>query len=300
MSRLPVDAHDTERVVVITGMSGAGKTAALKAFEDMGFEAVDNLPLLLLGGLIGAGPLKRPVALGIDVRTRDFDTPRLLATLNALRAERHLRVTLLFLDADDETLSRRYTETRRRHPMAGDLPLADGLAVERSRLRDLREAADLVIDTAWMPPAELKSWLETRFAAGAAPRMNLSVISFGFRNGLPRGADLVFDVRFLRNPHYDPALRPLTGCDAPVGAYIQEDPDFAAFFTNLTTLLAPLLPRYEQEGKSYLTVAIGCTGGRHRSVFTAEHLAAWLRGQGQTVTVRHRDTPEAGKTHEVA
>lgn len=280
------------RVVVVSGMSGAGKTTALKAFEDLGYEAVDNLPLVLLGGLVGSdGAAHRPIAIGVDIRTRDFDVPRLLATIDALRAERRLAVEVLFLDADDDTLSRRFTETRRRHPIGGDLPLSDGIAVERRLLGRLRERADAVIDTTRLPVGELKQVLEARYATTASPGMSVFITSFGFRNGLPREADMVFDVRFLRNPHYVPELEPLTGRDPQVAEYVAADPDYDRFFGRLTALLEPLLPRYEEEGKSYLTVAIGCTGGKHRSVVLAERLAAWMTARGRRPMVRHRDVP---------
>lgn len=293
----PDPATETGRVVVVTGMSGAGKTTALKAFEDIGFEAVDNLPLLLLGGLVGSGPegLKRPIALGIDVRTRDFDVVRLRTMLESLRLEQHLGVSLVFLDADDEVLARRFTETRRRHPVGGDLPVPDGIAIERRLLADLRGSADLVLDTSRLPVTELKGVLEAQFAGFGSDGLSVFVTSFGFRNGVPREADLVFDVRFLRNPHYVPDLKPLTGLDERVGAYVAGDADFAGFFDNLTRLLGPLLPRYEEEGKSYLTIAIGCTGGKHRSVFIAEKLAKWLADDAHRVIVRHRDAPLPGR-----
>jgi len=184
---------------------------------------------------------------------------------------------------------RRYTETRRRHPLAGDRPVLDGIHLERQRVWPLRDRADLVIDTTTLNPGDLKRLLQGHFALGAAPGITIFVTSFSYRHGLPRDADLVFDVRFLRNPHYVAALRPLTGRDAPVGAFIEADADFAPFFQRLCLLLAPLLPRYEREGKSYLTIAIGCTGGRHRSVYLAERLAAWLSEQGRPVGVNHRD-----------
>ncbi|MGC2854930.1 RNase adapter RapZ [Novispirillum sp. DQ9] len=292
------------RLVVVTGMSGAGKTMALKVFEDIGYEAVDNLPLVLLDGLVGGtaggpggGPggsgMRRPIAIGIDIRTRDFDVPRLLGTIDALARDRHLDVEVLFLDADDEILARRYTETRRRHPIGGDLPLPDGIALERRLLAALRDRAEVVVDTTRLPAGGLKQMLETRYATAASPGMCVFVTSFGFRNGLPREADLVLDVRFLRNPHYVPDLKPLTGRDPAVAEYVAADPDYDSFFAHATALLGPLLPRYEVEGKSYLTVAIGCTGGRHRSVFVAERLGAWVRAQGRRATVCHRDTPVA-------
>jgi UPF0042 nucleotide-binding protein len=280
-------------VVIITGMSGAGKTSALKVFEDLGFEAVDNPPLRLLGGLMGSegDPIRRPLAIGVDIRTRDFDVTRLLARIKALRTQRHLLIEVLFLDADDETLANRFTETRRRHPIGGDLPVPDGIVIERSMLRTLRDHADLVVDTTRLSMAAFRDLLDQRFATVASPGMTVFVTSFGFRNGLPRSADLVFDVRFLRNPHYDPALRPLTGRDPRVRDYVMADPGFAEFYGHLTGLLDPLLPRYEEEGKRYLTIAIGCTGGKHRSVATAERLGPWLAKSGHHVLIRHRDAP---------
>ncbi len=285
----PAPARVTRgRLLVVTGMSGAGRSTALKAFEDMGYEAVDNLPLSLLPNLLNA-PAAPPLAIGVDVRTRDFGVNALLATLDSLVAEHNLDLKVVFLDCEDDRLVRRYTETRRRHPLAGDRPVLDGIHLERQRVWPLRDRADLVIDTTALNPGDLKRLLQGHFALGASPGITIFVTSFSYRHGLPRDADLVFDVRFLRNPHYVAALRPLTGRDAPVGAFIEADTDFAPFFKRLCLLLAPLLPRYEREGKSYLTIAIGCTGGRHRSVYLAERLAAWLSEQGRPVGVNHRD-----------
>lgn len=281
-------------VVIVTGLSGAGRSTALRALEDLGYEAVDNPPLVLLAGLLHAdAPAPRPMAIGIDVRTRDFAAPTSLALLDRIVAESGRRTTLLFLDCEDEVLGRRFTETRRRHPLATDRPVLDGIRREREVVWPLRRRADLVIDTTALPPAELKRILEGHFALGTAPGLALSVMSFSYRQGLPREADLVIDVRFLDNPHYDPVLRPLTGRDAAVGARVAADPDFQAFFDGLTGWLAPLLPRYAKEGKSYLTIAIGCTGGKHRSVYVAERLAAWLSAAGRPARVHHRDVDRA-------
>ncbi|SMF62713.1 RNase adaptor protein for sRNA GlmZ degradation, contains a P-loop ATPase domain [Tistlia consotensis] len=276
-------------VVLVTGMSGAGRTTALKVLEDLGYEAIDNLPLNLLARAVTEGELGRAVAIGADVRNRNFAAGPLLEQLGRLEADPALKVTLLFVDCDDEVLQRRFTETRRRHPLAEERPLADGIAAERRLLAPLRERADVIIDTSSMALPEFRRSLAERLALAQGPRMGVFVTSFSFRVGLPREADLVFDVRFLRNPHYDAALRPLTGRDAAVADYVAADAAFAPFFQSLTGLLQPLLPRYEAEGKSYLTIAIGCTGGRHRSVATAEKLAHWLAVLGWPVGLVHRD-----------
>jgi len=277
------------RLLVVTGMSGAGRSTALKALEDMGYEAIDNVPLSLLPSLVGPQATQMPLAVGVDVRTRDFAVPSLVEALERLVAEHALDLRMVFLDCDDELLERRYTETRRRHPLAAERPVADGIRLERQRVWPLRGRADLVIDSSALTPADLKRLLYGHFALDAAPGISLFVTSFSYRHGLPRDADLVFDVRFLRNPHYVDRLRPKTGRDAEVGAYIEADPDFHRLFDALCGWLDELLPRYEREGKSYLTIAFGCTGGRHRSVFCAERFAARLRSNGRHVELAHRD-----------
>jgi UPF0042 nucleotide-binding protein len=278
------------RLIVVTGLSGAGRTSALKILEDLGYEAVDNLPLMFLGGLAGEmGGAERALAVGIDSRTRDFSTFALADRLERLRADATLDVRLVFLECADECLRRRFTETRRRHPLALDRPVADGIRQERQMLALLRDRADLVIDTTEFNAGDLRRVLRGHFALNRRPGLAISVVSFSYRQGLPREADLVFDVRFLKNPHYDPLLRPLTGRDPQVGRFIEEDPAFAPFFAALSGLLLPLLPCFEREGKSYVTIAMGCTGGRHRSVFVAERLAGWLAAQDRMVSVRHRD-----------
>jgi len=279
------------RVILVTGLSGAGHSTALRALEDLGYEAVDNLPLALLNA---PASFDRPVALGIDSRTRGFSAAALLERIKRLRAEPGQTVNLVFLTCSDEVLQRRFTETRRRHPLALDRPIADGIRQERLLLEDLADAADLVIDSTDLAIGDLKRLMQGHFALDRRPGLAIAVMSFSYRYGLPREADLVFDVRFLANPHYRDELRPLTGRDAPVGAYIEADPAFRPFFDNLTHLLLPLLPGYEREGKSYLTLAVGCTGGRHRSVFVAERLAEWLAQHGRRVDLRHRDAARAG------
>jgi UPF0042 nucleotide-binding protein len=276
-------------LLVVTGMSGAGRSTSLKALEDMGYEAVDNLPLSLLPNLVNPPGAQRPLAVGLDVRSRGFAVPDLVEAIDRLVAEAHIELTLVFLDCDDELLARRYTETRRRHPLAQDRPVADGIRLERQRLWPLRGRADLVIDSSTLTPGELRRTLRGHFALDAEPGIAIAVISFAYRHGLPRDADLVLDVRFLRNPHYVDKLRPLTGCDADVGAYIAADPDFARLFDEFGGWIEAALPRYEREGKTYLTIAIGCTGGRHRSVFCAERLAQRLSRAGRRIDLHHRD-----------
>lgn len=288
-------------VVLVTGLSGAGRSSALKALEDEGFEAVDNLPLTLLPMMFAthrteagdrpAPPVATRVAVGIDLRTRGFNRQALLDQLAALRQRADLDLRVVYLDCDDAVLIRRFTETRRRHPLATDRPVDDGIRIEREVMMPLREVADVVIDTSSLTLAAFHQALVGALAFHSGRRMTVTVLSFAFRGGLPREADLVFDVRFLDNPHYQDALRPKDGRDPEVAAYVERDPDFAPFLERLQALLEPLLPRYEREGKSYLTLAIGCTGGKHRSVVTAERMAAWLKSLGTPVTLRHRDLP---------
>lgn len=285
----------TRPVVIITGLSGAGRNTILNMLEDLAFETVDNPPLGVLEALLGDGDL--PIAVGVDTRSRGFEPAWLLAILERLRLRPDLAPTLLFATADDTVLLRRYTETRRRHPLAPGGPLGtrvqDGIAREIQLMAPLREAADLLVDTSEVPLPELRRRIEARFRADGVPGLAITVQSFGFPKGLPREADLVFDLRFLRNPHYVPALKPLTGRDPGVAAYVAEDPAFPVFWQGLTGLLDPLLPRYAAEGKKYLTIALGCTGGRHRSVFVAEKLATHLAGaaamHGWRVELNHRE-----------
>ena len=304
-------AKDARQVVLVTGMSGAGKTTVLKAFEDLGFEALDNVPLYLLGRVVeadggedgdtdmGGVNSARPLAIGVDIRTRDFDAAALIQAVAGLRARATLNAHVLFVDCGDEELLARYTATRHRHPLATDRPVLDGVRLERSLIAPLLSAADIHLDTTGRTPYDVKDFLAQNFGGekeGHHRAMAVFVTSFSYRQGLPRDADLVFDVRFLRNPHYDPALRPLTGQNEAVQRFIAEDQGFDDFMGRLTGLLTPLVPRYAEEGKSYLTIAVGCTGGKHRSVFVAEKLAAWLEQNLTRVRLAHRDMPTASAT----
>ncbi|MXY39636.1 MAG: RNase adapter RapZ [Rhodospirillaceae bacterium] len=298
------NASGPQLLVLVTGLSGAGKSTALAALEDIGFTVVDNLPLAMLDGFVGPGGTdrkgrrkgqgERPVALGIDVRARDFDTAAMEAAARRILARSDIDARLIFLDCADEILVQRYSETRRRHPLARERPVLDGVRLERQMIAPLRSLADPVIDTTDETVNTLRRRVQDRFPDGGGRQLSVFVESFGYGHGVPRHADLVFDVRFLRNPHYVESLRPTTGLDAQTGDYIAGDPDFQPFFDRLTDMLALLLPRYRAEGKSYLTIAIGCTGGRHRSVYVAQRTAAWLAGSNWPHTLRHRDLGRDG------
>jgi RNase adapter protein RapZ len=292
----PVDGGGKRRVVIVTGMSGAGMSTALKALEDLGYEAVDNLRLGLVPSLVTQSARNNmPLAVGIDTRNADFTPGALLAHYRQLSTHAELEVKLLFLECSDEALQQRFTETRRRHPMAIDRPVTDGIKKEREMLWSLRDEADHVIDTSLLSIHELRRLIVGHYRLDAATGLTLFITSFAYRRGIPREADLVFDVRFLRNPHWDPKLRALTGQDAHVAAYIAEDPDYQKYLEGLSSWLAPLLPRYALEGKSYLTIAVGCTGGRHRSVLVAEQLGTAVAALGYIVGIGHRDLDRAGK-----
>jgi UPF0042 nucleotide-binding protein len=290
-------------VVLVTGLSGSGKASVLRTLEDLGYDAVDNAPLDIVDDLIRRGQPR--CAIGVDARTRGFDAAALGATLQRLRDNPSVRASLVYVWADEATLLRRYTESRRRHPLAPQGRVADGIAEETTLTAPLREVADLIVDTTDLPLPALRRLIERHFGdeAGAdETRMAVSLMSFSYAHGLPREADLVFDARFLRNPHYVTTLRSLTGRDSAVGAYVEADPDFPEFFERLMGLTDLLLPRFVQEGKKYVTIAIGCTGGRHRSVYTVEKMASALASRigsagatsGWRLHVTHRELAREG------
>ncbi len=276
-------------IVVVTGMSGAGRSSALRVLEDLGYFCVDNLPPPLAPQLVSLleGELTR-VGFGIDVRTGTF-LEGAERTLDALAEQGH-DTEVIFLDCADDILVRRFSETRRPHPLAQGADVLAGIRAERERLSALRTRARHVIDTSSTSVHDLRRSLIDYIARGGSrPRMAIRVVSFGFKYGLPVDADLVFDLRFLPNPHFVTGLRPLTGRDAPVAEYVLEAEETKELLADLQAMLAHTVPRYEREGKAYLTIAVGCTGGRHRSVAIAEHLASWLRQSDHDAIVAHRD-----------
>lgn len=285
-------APDTQPIVLVTGMSGAGKSTVMDTLEDMGWEAIENIPLSLLSRLLeptNEDGEARPIAIGIDSRSRGFDAERLAKQLRQLRELRGLSIELVFVDCGGAELEQRFSRTRRRHPLAQDRAIYDGITRERELLDPLKRHADYLVDTTGMATNALQQLIRQRFRDQSAVSLTVSIMSFGFSRGLPRNADNVFDMRFLRNPFWDATLKPLSGLQAEVGDYVSADPAFKPSIEAIQRLLDVLLPRYVEEGKSYLTLAFGCTGGRHRSVFVAELLAEWLRSKGFSPTINHRD-----------
>jgi UPF0042 nucleotide-binding protein len=275
------------RLLLVTGMSGAGKSTVLDALEDMGWDIVDNLPADLLEGFVHGGGECRltPAAVGMDARSRGFDPvslPALIRSISGVAPE------ILYLDCSGAELIRRFDETRRLHPLAPDRPAEDGIARERRSTAPLRDGADSVIDTTDLTPTELRDELRRRYG-GDSDQPVLTIASFAFARGISRTADLVFDLRFLPNPHWVDELRPLTGGEAPVREYLRRDPAWNETIGRIEALLIDWIPRYWAAGKSYVTVAFGCTGGRHRSVAAAVEIAERLRDKGFSPNIRHRD-----------
>lgn len=295
-SRTPVGApkrRQPAELAIITGMSGSGKASVLKAFEDLGYYCVDNLPVGLIphfAELVNQSSEIKRAALVVDVRegAQLDDLPEIVKSV-----KRALPTQMVFLEASDDVLLRRYSETRRPHPLGTDKTVRASLATERRHLRHIRSIADLVIDTSRFNVHELRSYINERFQKKESDRSILvSCVSFGFKHGVPEDADLVFDVRFLPNPHFVPEFRPLTGRDARVAKYIRSFPQSREFIRRISQLLVYLLPHYIREGKSYLTISFGCTGGQHRSVMIAEDVGQRLRKAGYRVKVVHRDSPK--------
>ncbi|HEX2155143.1 MAG TPA: RNase adapter RapZ [Acidimicrobiia bacterium] len=285
-----VEMVDRPHVLVVTGMSGAGKSSAANVLEDNGYNVIDNLPPELLSQVADFhGVADSPRRLAVVVDARGGDALEALQEVVQQLAQGGIRTAILFLDADDATIIRRYGENRRPHPLG--LPtVEEAIAAEREMLDGLRESADVVIDTTDLNVHQLRDRVVNEFSSEAMQRpMRVSVRSFGYKHGTPRDADLVFDVRFLPNPHWVPELKPLRGTDDDVAQYVLSNPDAAEFVERIDQLISFLLPRYESEGKSYVSIAIGCTGGHHRSVAIAEELGKRLENRGIRAAVRHRD-----------
>lgn len=277
------------RVVLVTGPSGAGRSTAINVLEDLGFEVIDNLPMSILPRLLEGGAVNRPLALGLDVRNRDFSVNGLIEVIDELTRDPDHDAEVLYLDCAPEVLIRRYSETRRRHPLALAETVQDGVARELDLLVPIRSRADILIDTSEMTPHHLRDEIERWFAEGREADMAVSVHSFSYKRGMPRGVDMVFDVRFLANPYWDAKLRALDGTHAAVQAYVQNDPKFAPFFEKVLELTLMLLPAYQDEGKKHLSIGFGCTGGQHRSVTLAEILSKALAEHNWQVSIRHRE-----------
>jgi len=282
------------RAVLVTGASGAGRTTATRALEDLGYETIDNMPLSLLDRVFDGPASMPPLALGIDVRNRDFSVDTVVTVLDSIADSDKISSELLFLDCRPDVLQRRYSETRRRHPLAPSETVAIGIEREMEMLVPMRNRADHLIDTSDMTPHELRAEIERRFSREAGGVMAISVESFSYKRGLPRGVDMIFDTRFLANPHWNPDLRTRDGRDPQVATYVEGDQRFADFFARLSELVLSLLPAFKEEGKTYLAIALGCTGGQHRSVAVTEKLAKSLAEQGWQVSTRHRELERRG------
>jgi UPF0042 nucleotide-binding protein len=288
-----------KRVVLVTGQSGAGRSSAIKVLEDLGFEAIDNMPLRLIPALLDDLDAGKSMALGIDPRTRDFSLAAVVDALGLIAQDASVVPELLYLDCATEVLLRRFSETRRRHPLAEGGRLLAGIERELKILGPVRELADILIDTSDLNVHELRTEVEHWFSNGADHRLSVSVQSFSYKRGLPRSVDMVFDCRFLKNPYWEPSLRSATGKEQRVADYIASDSRFVPFLKKVQDLALWLLPAYLDEGKSHLSIAFGCTGGQHRSVAMAENLATTLNTEGWQVSLRHRELDRRKKDEAV-
>ena len=297
MAHSLIETVQEHRLVLITGPSGAGRSTAIHVLEDLGYEGIDNIPLSLVPRLLEGPPLGRPIALGLDARNRDFNTTSLVELIDSLTRDPRVALEVLYLDCARGELIRRFSETRRRHPLAPDETPTEGIARENDLLAPIRVRADHLIDTTELSPHDLKSEIGRWFDAHAGSRLAVSVQSFSYKRGVPRGVDMIFDCRFLANPHWDAALRPLDGRDPAVAGFVRADPRFDEFFRRLRDLLLMLLPAHLEEGKAHLSIGFGCTGGQHRSVAVAEMLGAALAEAGWPVSKRHRELERKGATN---
>ena len=288
-------AQSSARVVIVTGASGAGRTTAINALEDIGFEAINNIPLTLLERVFESPAQLPPMAIGIDVRNRDFSVDTVLAALARIEDASEVDVEVLFLDCRPEVLVRRYSETRRRHPLAPQEAPVAGIEREMTLLAPLQSEADYLIDTSDMSPHDLRAEIGRRFGGAGFNDLVVSVESFSYKRSLPRGVDMIFDVRFLKNPHWEDGLRELDGRHPDVADYVASDDAFPPFFEKVVALVVSLLPAFKAEGKTHFSVGIGCTGGQHRSVTVAEKLSKALAEKGWRVSTRHRELERRGK-----
>lgn len=285
----PIIGASPHDVVIVTGPAGAGRTTTIHALEDFGFEAIDNLPMALLDRLLDGPPLERPLAIGVDPRTRGFSAEAVLRIIELAQSWTGGRAQLLYIDCAPGILLRRFSETRRRHPSARDGTPRIGVDRDVEQLSGLKDRADVLIDTTELSPHDLRARVAEWFAQDQQNALSVLVQSFAFKRGTPHGLDMMMDLRFLRNPHWDAELRPMNGQDEAVGQYIKEDPLYEPFLTQLTEITSLLLPAYKAEGKSYLSIGLGCTGGQHRSVFVSEVFANALAKKGWQVSIRHRE-----------
>ena len=286
---MTVPAPPVRRIVFVTGPSGAGRSSALNVLEDTGFEVIENLPMRLMHLMLDEADQTRPLALSIDARTRDFSTNAVIDLLGRLAQRSGVHAELLFLDCSTDVLLRRYSETRRPHPMAPENRPAEGIEAEQTLLTPLRERADVLIDTTALNVHELRAELEHWFAPGGKRYLSVAVQSFSYKRGLPRTVDMVYDCRFLKNPYWEPSLRALNGTDPRVAAHVATDPRYEAFARQVLDLSLLILPACREEGKSHFSIAFGCTGGQHRSVALAESHALRLAEEGWQVSIRHRE-----------
>lgn len=292
---MPNEAPIPHKLIVVSGPSGAGRSTAINVLEDLGFEAIDNVPLSLVPRLAD-GPLPGPLAIGLDVRNRDFSVSGVIDLLAQLRMRGDIDAQLLYLEASEDTLVRRYSETRRRHPLAPDEPAIQGIRREAALLQSLRDRAEMLLDTSDLSPHDLKARLTDWFGDKGSALFGISLQSFSYKRGSPKGIDMTFDCRFLKNPYWDPSLRAFTGQDSAVGTYIQTDPRASQFIDKVSDLLDMLLPAFREEGKSHLSIGFGCTGGQHRSVYVTEQIALSLAHKGWQVSKHHRELDRAHDT----
>lgn len=286
---MTADPGPDHQIIFVTGPSGAGRTTTIRVLEDLGYEGIDNIPLSLVPRLLDGAPLGRPIALGLDARNRDFNATALIELIDNLTRDPRVALEVVYLDCAPSVLIRRFSETRRRHPLAPDETPAHGIEREIDLLAPIRVRADHLIDTTDFTQHDLKAEIARLFDTEATGRLSVSVQSFSYKRGVPRGVDMIFDCRFLANPHWSAALRDLDGRDPKVEAYIRSDPRFAEFFQKLCDMLLFLLPAHLEEGKAHLAIGFGCTGGQHRSVAVAELIGNALAAAGWPVSKRHRE-----------